>query len=135
MIRVHTTVFIAFPTVHTNTPRIHCEGILKLSFHSSATTVCETKMSHNALVRPGRIQNLLALASLVFEPNRQYEVLEKAICRIRIVLLLWETNKRLKRARFNSKQAIKNRSIFCFAMFVLIFGFGMRACYSTTWYS
>ena len=74
-------------------------------------------------------------ASRVFEPNRRYEVLEKTISRIRIVLLLWETNKRLKRARFNSKQAIKNRSIFCSAMFVLIFGFGARACYSTTWYS
>ena len=109
--------------------------ILKFSFHSSGTTVCETKLSHHALVRPGRIQNLLALASRVFEPNRQYEVLEKAISRIRIVLLIWETNKRLKRARFNSKQAIKNRTIFCSAMFVLIFGFGARTCYSTTWYS
>ena len=78
----------------------------------------QIKLSHHALVRPGRIQNLLALASCVFEPNRRYEVLEKAISRIRIVLLLWETNKRLK--RFNSKQAIKNRSIFCSAMFVLI---------------
>ena len=86
------------------------------------------------LVRPGRIQNLLALASRVFEPNRRYEVLEKATSHIRIVLLLWETNKRLKSARFNSKQAIKNRCIFCSAMFVLIFGFGARAC-STTWYS
>ena len=86
-------------------------------------------------MRPGRIQNLLALASRVFEPNRRYEVLEKAISRIRIVLLLWETNKRLKRARFNSKHAIKKRSIFCSAMFVLIYGFGARACYSTTWYS
>ena len=123
MIRVHTTVFIAFPTVHTNTPRIRCEGILKFSFHSSGTTVCETKLSHHALVRPGRIQNLLSLASRVFEPNRRYEVLEKAISRIRIVLLLWETNKRWKRAKFNSKQAIKNRSIFCSAMFVLIFWF------------
>ena len=66
----------------------------------------------------------------MFEPNRRYEVLEKAISRIRIVFLLWETNKRLKRARFKSKQAIKNRSIFCFAMFVLIFGFGARACFS-----
>ena len=94
--------------------------ILKFSFHSSGTTICETKLSHNALVRPGRIQNLFALASRVFEPNRRYEVLEKAISRIRIVLLLWETNKRLKRARFNSKQAIKNRSIFCSALFVLI---------------
>ena len=56
----------------------------------------------------------------VFEPNRRYEVLEKAISRIRFVLLLWEINKRLKRARFNSKQAIKNRSIFCFAIFVLV---------------
>ena len=27
LIRVHTTVFKAFPTVHTNTPRIRCEGI------------------------------------------------------------------------------------------------------------
>ena len=86
-------------------------------------------------MRPGRIQNFLALAIRVFEPNRRYEVLEKAISRIRIVLLLWETNKRLKRVRFNSKQAIKNRSIFYFAMFVLIFDFGARACYSTTWYS
>ena len=78
-----------------------------------------------------------ALVSRVFEPNRRYEVLETAISRIRIVLRLWaRTNKRLKRARFNSKQAIKNRSMFCFAiMFVLIFGFGARACYSTTWYS
>ena len=109
--------------------------ILKFSFHSSGTTVCETKLSHHALVSPGRIQNLLALASRVFEPNRRYQVLEKAIFRIRIVLLLWETNKRLKRARSNSKQAIKNRSIFCSVMFVLIFGFGARACYSTTWYS
>ena len=77
-------------------------------------------LSHHALVRPDRIQNLLALVSTscVFEPNRRYEVLEKAISRIRNVLLLWETNKRLK--RFNSKQAIKNRSIFCSAMFVLI---------------
>ena len=147
LIRVHSTVFIAFPTVHTNTPRIRCEGIsclsfskdgrdiLNFSFHSYGTIVCETKLSHHALVRPGRIQNLLALASRVFEPNRRYEVLEKAISRIRIVLLLWETNKRLKRARFNSKQAIKNRSIFCSATFVLIFGFGARACFSTTWYS
>ena len=137
-------------------------------------------------MRPGRIQNILALASRVLEPNRRYEVLEKAISRIRIVLLLWETNKRLKRARFNlltylyfnlcglttiqdtkiisikkhlqtdtlhtfltykisyekeklrkenSKQAIKNGRIFCSAMFVLIFDFGARACYSTTWYS
>ena len=155
MIRVHTTVFIAFLTVHTNTPRIRCEeynlmeygrssslslskdarDIPKFSFHSSGTTICETRLPHHALVRPGRIQNLLALASRVFEPNRRYEVPEKAISRIRIVLLLWETNKRLKRARFNSKQAIKNRSIFCSAMFVLIFGFGARACYSITWYS
>ena len=94
---MHTTVFIAFPTVHTNTPRIRCEvefpsmygrssslscskdgrDILKFSFHSSGTTVCETKLSHHALVRPGRIQNLLALANRVFEPNRRYEVLEK----------------------------------------------------------
>ena len=140
MIRVHTTVFIVFPTVHTNTPQIRCEGIagrssslsfskdgrdiLKFSFHSSGTTVCETKLSHHALVRPVRIQNLLALANHVFEPN---EVLEK-------VLLLWGTNKRLKSARFNSKQAIKNRSIFFSAMFVLIFYFGARACYSTTWH-
>ena len=108
--------------------------ILKCSFHSSGTTVCETKLSHHALVRPGRIQNLLTLASRVFEPNRWYEVLEKDISRIRIVLFLRETNKRLKRARFNFKQAIKKRSIFCFAMFVLIFDFGARACYSTTWY-
>ena len=86
-------------------------------------------------MRPSRIQNLLALASRVFEPNRRYEVLEKAISCIRIILLLWETNKRLKRVRFNSKQAIKNRSIFCFAMFVLIFDFGPKACYLTTWYS
>ena len=63
---------------------------------------------------PGQIQNLLTLASRVFEPNRRCEVLEKAISRIRSVLLLWETNKRLKRARFNSKQAIKNRSILVF---------------------
>ena len=135
LIRVRTTVFIAFPTVHNNTPRIRCEGILKFFFHSSAgTTVCETKLSHHALVRPGPIQNLLALASRVFEPNRRYEVLVKAISRIslRIVLLLWETNKRLKRARFNSKQAMKNRSKFCSDMFVLIFGLGVRACYSTT---
>ena len=54
------------------------------------------------------------------------EVLEKAISRIRNVLLLWETNKRLKRARFNSKQAFKNRSIFCSAMFVLIFGLALE---------
>ena len=151
LIRVHTPVFIVFPTVHTNTPRIRCEGIagrsfslsfnkdgrdiLKFSFHSSGTTVCETKLSHHALVRPGRIQNLLILANRVFEQNRRYEVLEKAISRIRIVLLLWGTNKRLKSARFNSKQAIKNRSIFFSAMFVLIFDFGARACYSTTWYS
>ena len=86
-------------------------------------------------VCPSRIQNLLALASRMFEPNRRYEVLEKAISRIRIVLLLWETNKRLKRARFNSKQAIKSRSMFCFAMFILNLYFGARACYSTTWYS
>ena len=112
-----------------------CRDILKFSFHSSGTTVCETKLSHHALVRPDRIKNLLALANRVFEPNRQYQVLEKAISRIRIVLLLWETNKRLKRARFNSKQAIKNRSIFCSAVFVLIFGFGARTCYLTTWYS
>ena len=102
--------------------------ILKFSFHSSGTTVCETKLSNHSFVCPGRIQNLLALASRVC-------VCEKAISRIRIVLLLWETHKRLKRARFNSKQAIKNRSIFCFAMLVLIFDFGARACYSTTWYS
>ena len=78
-------------------------------------------------MRPGRIQNLLALASRVFEPNLQYEVLEKAISRIRSVLLLWETNKRLRRTRFDSKQAIENRSIFCSAVFVLIFDFGARA--------
>ena len=97
LIRVHTTVFIAFPTVHTNTQRIRCEvdfpsmygrssspsfskdgrNILKFSIHSSGTTVCETKLPHHALVRPGRTQNLLALANRVFEPNRQYEVLEK----------------------------------------------------------
>ena len=155
LIRVHTTVFIAFPTVHTNTPRIRCEvdfpsmygrssslsfskdvrDILKFSFHSSGTAVCETKLSHHALVRPGRIPNLLALASRVFESNRRYEVLQKAISHIRIVLLLWDTNKRLKRARFNSKQAINNRNIFCFAMFVLFFYFGARASYSTTWYN
>ena len=87
-------------------------------------------------MRPGRIQNLLSLASHLFESNRLYKVLEKAISRIRIVRLLWETDTEiLKRTRFNSKQAIKNRSIFCSAMFVLIFGFGARACYSTTWYS
>ena len=76
LIRVHTTVSIAFPTVHTNTPRIRCEvdfpsmygrssslsfskdgrDIPKFPFHSSGTTVCETKLSHHALVRPGRIQ-------------------------------------------------------------------------------
>ena len=112
------------------------ESILKsVSFHSSGTTVCEAKLSHLALVRPDWIQNLLALASRVLEPNRRYEVLEKAISRRRIVLLLWETNKRSKRARFNSKQAMKNWSISCSAMFVLIFDFGARACYSTTWYS
>ena len=94
--------------------------IPNFSFHSAGTTVCKTKLSHHALVRPGRIQNLLALASRVFEPNRRNEVLEKAISRKRIVLFLWETNKRLKKARFNSKQVIKNGSIFCFAMFVLI---------------
>ena len=105
--------------------------ILKFSFYSSGTTVCETKLSHHALVRSGRI----APASRAFEPNLRYKVLEKAISRIRIVLLLWKTNKRLERARFNSKQAIKNRSIFCSVMFVLVFGFGARACYSTTWYS
>ena len=64
LIRVHTTVFKAFPTVHTNTPRIRSEvdfpsmygrssslsfskdgrDILKFSFHSSGTTVCETKI-------------------------------------------------------------------------------------------
>ena len=86
-------------------------------------------------MRPGRIQNLLALASRAFSPNCWYEVLEKAISRIRIVFLLWETNKRFKIVRFNSKQAIKNRSIFCSVLFVLIFGFGARACYSTMWYS
>ena len=84
LIRVHTTVFIAFPNVHTNTPRIRCEvdfpsmycrssspsfskdgrGILKFSFHSSGTTVCETKLSHHALVHSGRIQNLLALLAV-----------------------------------------------------------------------
>ena len=30
---------------------------------------------------------------------------------------------------------MKNRSIFCSDMFVLIFGLGVRTCYSTTWYS
>ena len=143
MIRVHTTVFIAFPTVHTNTPRIRCEvdfpsmygrssslsfskdgrEILKFCFPSSWATVCETKLSHHALERPGRIQNLLALAGRAFEPNRRYEVLEKTISRIRIVFLLLETNKRLKRARFNSKQAIKKGSIFvslCLFWFLIL---------------
>ena len=64
-------------------------------------------------MRPDRIQNPLAFASRVFEPNRRQEVLEKAISRIRIVILLWETNKRLKRARVTpNKRRIKNRSIF-----------------------
>ena len=130
---------VDFPSIygHSSSLSFSKDGrdILNFSFHSSGTIVCKTKLSHHALVRPGRIQNLLALASRVFEPNRRYEVLQKAISRKRIVLLLCETNKRLKRARFNSKQAIKNRSIFCFAMFVLIVDFGARACYSTTWYS
>ena len=87
---------------------------MKFYFHASGTTVCETKLSHHALVRPGQIQNLLALPSRVFEQNRRYEVevLEKAISRIRIVLLLWETNERLKRARFNSKQRLKIEAYF-----------------------
>ena len=64
-------------------------------------------------MRPDRIQNPLAFASRVFEPNRRHEVLEKAISRIRIVILLWETNKRLKRARVTpNKRRIKNRSLF-----------------------
>ena len=86
LIHVHTTVFIAFTAVNTNTPRIRFEvdfpsmygcssslsfskdgwDILKFSFRSSGTTVCETKLSHHALVHPGRIQNHLALASHVF---------------------------------------------------------------------
>ena len=86
--------------------------ILKFSFHSSETNVCETKLSHHALVRPGRIQNLLALASCVFEPNRRYEVLEKAISCIRIVLLLWGTNKKLKRARLNPNKRLKIEAYF-----------------------
>ena len=82
-------------------------------------------------MRPSRFQNLLALTSRVFEPYRRYEVLEKAISRIRIVLLLWETNKRLKRARFNSKQAIKIEAYFVLpCLFCPIFEFGARACYS-----
>ena len=133
LVLLHTTFFttstgclilVDFPSMYGRSSSLSFskdgQDILKFSFHSSGTTIFETKLSHNALVRPGRIQNLFALASRVFEPNRRYEVLEKAISRIRIVLLPWETNKRLKRARFNSKQAIKNRSIFCSALFVLI---------------
>ena len=38
--------------------------ILKFSFHSSSTTVCDEKLSHQALVLPGLVQNLLTTAAL-----------------------------------------------------------------------
>ena len=44
--------------------------ILKFSFHSSLTTVCDAKWSHQALVLPGLVQNLLTtgeLAALVLK--------------------------------------------------------------------
>ena len=71
--------------------------------------------------------------SKIFSPL--LAVCSSQIVNMRIFLLLWETNRRLKSAGFNSKQAIKNRSLFFPAMFVSIFDLGSRACYSTTWYS
>ena len=38
--------------------------ILKFSFHSSSTTVCDAKLSHQTLVLPGLVQHLLTTGAL-----------------------------------------------------------------------
>lgn len=52
-------------TVHTKTLKmLHCVcDIPKFCLHSPCTTICETKLLHQALVRPVQTQNLLGFRS------------------------------------------------------------------------